>query len=344
MNKIPVLFLCVSGVTAGFASECSTAAADKAQVVASINGQTLSREEFNRRVSARLFQARNTFYEAERKALDEIVNEMLLEQRAREEKTTVPALLDRHVNSQAGQAPTDDALRVYYEGLDVNEPFDSVKDKIVTHLRDKRIAKAKAAYLASLRNDAKLNISLAPPRLQVPVDNMPLRGNPSAPVRIIEYADYECPYCQQIQPALDKLSAEYKDKVAFAYKDVPLPNHPNAQKAAEAKHCAAAQGKYWEYHDLLVANKAYQTENLKEHARSLRLNMDAFDRCVEKGEQTGVVSDHVREAQALGLQGTPSFFINGRFFSGALTYEKLREIVEEELRAAGTATSQTAMR
>jgi protein-disulfide isomerase len=338
------LLLCVSGVATGFANERSTVAADKTQVIASVNGQNVSREEFNRRVSARLFQARNTFYEAERKALDEVVNEMLLEQRAREEKTTVPGLLERHVNSQAGPPPADDALRIYYEGLDVNEPFESVKDKIVTHLRDKRVAKAKAAYLLSLRNSAKVDISLAPPRLQVPVNNMPVRGNPSAPVRIIEYADYECPYCQQIQPALDKLSAEYKDKLAFGYKDVPLPNHPNAQKAAEAKHCAAAQGKYWEYHDLLVSTKAYQKENLSEHARSLKLKMDAFEQCVEKGEQTSVVADHLREAQALGLQGTPSFFINGRFFSGALTYEKLREIVEEELRAAGTATSQTAMR
>jgi protein-disulfide isomerase len=269
---------------------------------------------------------------------------MLLEQRARQENTTVPALLERHVNSTLGSAPNDEALRVYYEGLDVPEPFESVKEKIVTHLRDRRAAKAKTAYIQSLRAAASVNIKLAPPRIAVPTERTPLRGGSSAPVRIIEFADYECPYCQQIQPALDRLATEYKDKIAFIYKDVPLPNHPNAQKAAEAKHCASAQGKYWEYHDLLTATKSYGRDVLTEHARALKLDLSAFDKCVDSGEQASIVADHVREAQALGLQGTPTFFINGRFFSGALSFDKLREIVDEELRTADSAPKPTARR
>lgn len=343
MKNTCVLILINAALAAGFQNDCVSTQAGT-QVVARVNERDLSREEFNHRVSARLFQAKNTFYEAEKKVLEEVIDEILLEQRARQENTTVPALLERHVNGAAGPPPSDDALRVYYEGLDVSEPFEAVKDKIVAHLRDRRAARAKTAYLQSLRSAAKIHVALAAPRIAVPVDKTPLRGDPSAPVRIVEFADYECPYCQQIQPALDKLAGEYKDKIAFSYKDVPLPNHPNAQKAAEAKHCAGTQGKYWEYHDLLTATKAYGKDALADHARTLKLDMAAFGRCVESGEQAGVIADHVREAQALGLQGTPSFFINGRFFSGALTYERLREIIDEELQAADSSAKRTAKR
>jgi len=193
------------------------------------------------------------------------------------------------------------------------------------------MAKIKNAYVQSLRADAKVVIRLSPPRAEVSLKETPVRGPKDARVMIVEYADYECPYCQQIQPALDQLEADYKGKVALAYKDVPLPMHSHAVKAAEAAHCAGVQGKYWEYHDVLSASKQLDLPQLKEHARGLGLNPAAFDKCLDTGEQSQIVKDQLAEATSLGLQGTPSFFINGRFISGIQTYEKLREIVDEEL-------------
>lgn len=344
MPKYCALLLLISAVSTITLSAEECCVAGKREVVARVNGKDLAREDFNHRVSARMFQARNTYYEAERKALEEIIDELLLEQRAREENVTIPELLKKHVDSKIAADPPEDALRVYYEGLNISESFEAVRDRIVTHLRDRRIAAVKTAYMQSLRDAAKPEITLAAPRIQVPVNNMPIRGNATAPVKIIEFADYECPYCQQIQPVLDKLADSYKGKVSFAYKDVPLPMHPDAQKAAEAKHCSAAQGKYWEYHDLLVSTKRYKKADLVSNAQRLQLNLESFEKCLDSGEQASVVADHMREAQALGLQGTPSFFINGRFFSGVLTYEKLREIVDEELRSADSTPKQSAMR
>jgi len=307
--------------------------ADGAVVVAEIDGVKVTRAEFERSNPARLFQPRNTYFEAERKALDEYASEYLLEKQARKENLTVAQLLDLHVNSKIGKDPSDEALRVYYEGVDTNEPFETVKDKIIDSLRQRRIAKAKAAYMQSLRADAKVVMHLNAPRAEVSVKGTPVRGAKDPKVLIVEYADYECPYCQQIQPALDRLEADFKGKLALAYKDVPLPMHPHAAKAAEASHCAAAQGKYWEYHDVLSASKQLDLPQLKDHARGLNLNMAAFDKCLDSGEKSQIVKDYVTEATALGLQGTPSFFINGRFISGIQSYEKLREIVEEELGA-----------
>jgi protein-disulfide isomerase len=298
-----------------------------------INGVKWSLAELETMKPALLFQARNTFYEAERKAVDEFINDYLLEQQAAKEKVTVTELLQLHVTSVIAKDPPEEALRVYYEGLDVKEPFEAVRDKIVDVIRERRLARAKAAYLQSLRSQASVTVRLAPPRAPLSTKDTPVRGVADAAVMLVEYADYECPYCQQIQPALERLAAEYKGKLAFAYKDAPLPMHPNAQKAAEAAQCAASQGKYWEYHDLLFQTKEYAIAKLKEHARTLKLNGEVFDRCLDSGERAGIVKAQLLEAQSLGVPGTPAFFINGRFVNpnGNVTYELLRQIVDEEL-------------
>lgn len=304
-------------------------------VLAEIDGVKLTRADFENKNTGRLFQARNTYYETERKAIDEFVDEYLLERQAKKENITVAQLLERHVNSAVAKDPSDDALRVYYEGVETTEPFEVVRDKIIDHLRQRRLTKAKNAYMQSLRAQANITLRLTPPRAQVSMKDTQVHGGQDAQVMVIEYADYECPYCQQIQPALDKLASDYKGKVAFAYKDVPLPMHANAQKASEAAHCAGAQGKYWEYHGMLLSKKQLELPKLKEHARELKLDGASFDKCLDSGEKAGIIKAHMAEAQALGLTGTPSFFINGRFFSGVLSYEKLRDIVEEELSASG---------
>jgi protein-disulfide isomerase len=159
-----------------------------------------------------------------------------------------------------------------------------------------------------------------------------------ARVVLVEYADYECPYCQQVQPTLDKLEADFKGKLAFAYKDMPLPMHPNAPKAAEATRCAEAQGKYWEYHDRLEQTKQLEIPALKEAARFLQLNTETFDKCLDSGEQAARVQSYATEAQTLGVTGTPSFLLNGRFYSGMLSYENFRQIIEEELNGASASS------
>jgi Protein-disulfide isomerase len=301
------------------------------EVVVEISGTKLTRADLERKNAARLFQARNSFYESERKTVEEFIDEYLLEQEAKKQSLTVAQLLERNAAGSAQKDPSEEALRVYFEGIDTTEPYEAVRDKILGHLRQRRAAKAKSALMQSLRSQATIAIRLAAPRAEVSLQNTPVRGQADAPVMVVEYADYECPYCQQIQPALNKLESEFKGKLAFAYKDVPLPMHSNAQKAAEATHCAEAQGKYWELHDLLANGKQLDIPSLKKAALELKLDGALFDKCLDSGEKAEVVKTHMSEAQTLGLQGTPSFFINGRFFSGALTYEKLREIVAEEL-------------
>jgi protein-disulfide isomerase len=300
-------------------------------VLADVDGVKLTRAEFERRYMARLYQARNNYNEAERKALDDFIEQYLLERAAKKEGLTVEKLLDKHVNGKMPADPSEEALRVYFEGVETQESFEAVKGKIIDALRSRRAAKLKASYLAALKAESNIILRLAPPRANLSMKDVQFRGPQGAPVTVIEYADYECPYCVQMQPSLAKLEAEYKGKIAFGFKDVPLPQHGNAQKAAEATHCAADQGKYWEMHDLLLSRKSLEVSSLKEHARALKMDGAAFDKCLDSDVKAPIVRASLAEAQTMGVQGTPGFFINGRAVNGTPSYERLKEMIEEEL-------------
>ncbi|MGP8247413.1 MAG: thioredoxin domain-containing protein [Bryobacteraceae bacterium] len=302
-------------------------------VLEEVNGVKVTMADLEQKRAQALFQARTNYYDAERKVLEDLADQSLLEQQAAKEGVTVEQLLDRHVNATLPKDPSDEALRVYYEGIDTTQPFEAVRGKIIESLRQRRMAKAKAAYLKSLRSQASIIIRLAPPRAPISMKDVAVREVGSPQVTLLEYADYECPYCQQAQPIVAKLEAEFKGKVAFAFKDYPLPMHPHAEKAAEASHCAAAQGKYWEYHDLMFANKDLDVAGLKNDARQLKLDTAAFDTCLDSGQMAGAVKTDASEATDLGIQGTPTFFVNGRSVSGAPSYEGLRAVINEELSA-----------
>jgi protein-disulfide isomerase len=300
-------------------------------VAVEVNGVKITLRDIESKRPAAMFQARNNYYEAARKTVEEYVDEVLLQQQAASEKVTVAQLLENHVNKTIAKDPSEETIRVYYETAETAEPYESLRVKILDAIRQQRIAKAKAAYLRFLKGQAVIAMRLAPPRAPITAQDTPARGPADAKVVVTEFADYECPYCQQIQPTVQKLETEFAGKIAFRYKDFPLPMHANAQKAAEASRCAQSQGKYWEYHDVVSSAKKLDIDGLKGISRQLKLDTTAFDKCLDSGEKAEVVKAQAAEAQALGLQGTPTFFINGRYVSGAISYDRLRAVILEEL-------------
>jgi protein-disulfide isomerase len=311
-------------------------------VLVEVDGTKLTSADIERERPTVFFRARNTFYEGQKKAVLAFVDDYLLKRQAEKEKVTVEQLLDLHVNKVVAKDPPEDALRVYYEGVDTAEPYDAVRGQIVAHIREVRLSKAKASYLQSLRAQAKVELRLTPPRAEVAIKEIPVRGTANAPITIAEYADYECPYCQQAEPTLRKVLAEYDGKVAFTYKDVPLPMHTHAQKASEAAQCAGDQGMFWEFHDLLYSTRQLELSQLKADARQLKLDGEVFDKCLDSGQKLEKVKSQLNEGQALGLEGTPSFFVNGRFVSGNLGYDDWRRVIDEEIAALSAKAKQTA--
>lgn len=306
------------------------AAQNPSEVVTEINGLKVTRAELEEKFQNRLHQARYQVYQAEQKALDELINEHLLEAEAKRRNITVEKLLEAEVGANV-KDPTEDQLQVYFEGMNSQEPYSAVRDKILAHIRNTRLGRGRAAYIEKLRTNANVLITLAPPKAEIALDNNYRLGPKDAPVLLVEFADYECPYCAKAHPAIKQIREEFEGKIAMVFKDLPLPMHQNAWKAAEASRCAGVQGKYWEYHDALFSNSGFAVPQLKQHARDLGLDSAKFDKCLDSNEQREAVNRDYVEAQQLGLTGTPSFFLNGEFFTGALDYATLRRMVEKEL-------------
>ncbi|MEM3030926.1 MAG: DsbA family protein [Candidatus Micrarchaeia archaeon] len=178
----------------------------------------------------------------------------------------------------------------------------------------------------------------SPAQPRINLSNAQARGNASAPVLIVEYSDFQCPYCAEFWRAtLPAIERDFVStgKARFAYKHFPIENiHPLAAAAAEAAECAGDQGRFWEYHDLLFANQNSLSEgSLVSFAANLSLDLPLFNACLEERAKAGLVAAHQSEGLANGVRGTPTFFINGRIVSGAQPYPVFKNIIEEQLAA-----------
>lgn len=169
-------------------------------------------------------------------------------------------------------------------------------------------------------------------------DDDPMLGNPSAPVTLVEFADFQCPFCgRMFSETLPQIKEKYvkTGKVKFVYRDFPLSSiHQFAQKAAEAGECADDQGKFWQYHDVLyVRQQQLSGENLKKWAGEIGLDMAQFNQCLDSGKYADEVAKDLQDGVNAGVTGTPATFVNGRLVSGALPYAQFEAVIEEALRA-----------
>jgi protein-disulfide isomerase len=152
----------------------------------------------------------------------------------------------------------------------------------------------------------------------------------------VEYTDYQCPFCSRVQPTIDAILERYGDNVQHVFKQLPLPMHPQAKLGAEASLCANDQGKFWELHDWLFANKnSINREALSAQAGEIGLELDAFNGCLDEQKYSAQVDEEMREAQGFGITGTPGFLINGRALRGAVPLDQFIAIIDEELAMAG---------
>jgi protein-disulfide isomerase len=324
-----VLGLCLSAVTASYGQNNP----DLKLVVAKVSGDNLTLADLQQQEGGKLLQAEYQYYLNERKALEELIDNHLLADEARRRNIPLDQLLETEVYKNV-KDPTEDQLEVYYEGLDTQEPYDSIRAEVLQHIRELRRTKARAAYVENLRKQANINILLMPPSVDVNIAKAYTNGSQDAPVVLVEFADYECPYCQKVNSQIQELKKQYGDKIAIVYKDFPLPMHHSSQKAAEAARCAGEQGKFWQYHDVLFYSRQVDVDALKEHARVLKLDGDKFDTCLDNGKETNAVKADLEEGKGLGLTGTPSFFVNGHFFSGVVDLGTLTDMVNQQLNLA----------
>ena len=234
-------------------------------------------------------------------------------------------------------AVTPEQVQAFYEANKnrIRQPLDKVSEQVGTYLQQQGREQRRQALVKELRPRYPVTVALRAPKVEVATDGEPSLGPDNAPVTIVEFSDYQCPYCRQVQPTLKRLMTEYEGKVKLVFRDFPLRNiHPQAQKAAEAAQCAADQKKFWPYHDKLFAVTSMQIDDLKKYAQELELNMEQFTSCLDANKYAGEVADDMQAGQQAGVSATPTFFVNGFPLSGAASYESFKELVDVALEQA----------
>jgi protein-disulfide isomerase len=233
---------------------------------------------------------------------------------------------------------TDAEVATFYQsniGQMQGRSLEAMAPAITRYLTEQQEQTARAQLVTELRKTGPaVRLMMDAPRFDVELDPAdPSIGNAKAPVTIIEFSDFQCPFCLRVAPTLKKIRATYGDRVRVVWKDFPLTQiHPQAFKAGEAGHCAAEQGKFWEYHDQLFGNQqALMPEDLKTYAASVGLDAERFNSCLDMSKHAEVVRDGVAQGTRLGVNSTPTVFVNGRRVSGAQPYEVFAGVIDEEL-------------
>jgi len=311
----------------------NTDAPKSQQSVATVAGQAIYENELLQNVQGQLFPLRNQEYEIKKRALDTLIEQKLLEVAAKKKGVETEKLLEQEVDAKVPE-PNDAELQAYYLAQKdrLNRPFEEIKVQLTLGFKQAKIQQARQNYLKGLRTGANVVVLLSPPRMQVGYDPARVRGNPKAPVMIVEFSDYQCPYCHQVEPVIKDLLTKYGDKVGFAYRDLPLKQiHPQAEMAAEASRCAGGQGKYWEYHDQLFNASSLDRDALLGYACTLKLDDKQFDSCLTNGKYRADVERDLHEGTQAGVTGTPGFFINGISLSGAQSPDSFARVIDQEL-------------
>ena len=305
--------------------------------IAEVDDRVILTSDLEKYAGREISLQRENLYKLEKQKLDEYISAFLLTQEATKRGVSVETILDQEVNSKILPVG-DDEIEVFYKAnkTRIAVDLDKGREQIRDYLRNQKIEAQKSLFLKSLHSKAKVISYLKPPpafRAQVSVAGEPFKGSEKAPVTIVKFEDFLCPFCKQVQPTFNDLLSRYNGKVRLVHKDLPLESlHPQARQAAEAARCAYEQGKFWEYHDKLYANSPKaSSDDLKSYAKDVGLNVDSFDRCFASGKYKAVVQRDLNEGAQLGLTGTPTFFINGRELSGNQPFEAFEAIIDEEL-------------
>jgi protein-disulfide isomerase len=315
----------------------------KNEPLAEVNGETITAKDLEDALGARLSKLEEQIYDLKRRELDSMIAQRLLAQEAARRGISVPALLDAEVTAKVGLV-SEKEIEDFYQQNKARMRGDEteVRQKIRAFLQQQKLNARREAFVESLRSQGQVVVRLSPPpaiRVEVSTDGAPIRGAADAPVTIVEFSDFECPFCKQTRPTLKQLLERYPGKVRLAYRDFPLDSiHPQARRAAEAARCASDQGKFWEYHDVLFTQSPQLAfEDLRRYAGQLGLDVAKFESCLAAGVHKAAVQRDLDEGNRLGITGTPAFFINGRTLSGAQPLEAFTRLIDQEL--AGVAGS-----
>ena len=322
----------------------------KGRVMARVNGVEVMEDEVRQAAAPELKKLRLTRlqYEAKHKEkvhgavesnLDRLVGLKLVEQEAERRSLPVQELLRLEVSAGL-KAPTDQEVANFYQSnrKKLKKSLEEMSGEIRRFLSRQQYQKRYQAYVDRLKEASRVELLLEPNRVEIRTLSSPSLGPVDAPVTLVEFSDFQCPYCARLAPVVKKIAGEYPGRVRVVFRQFPLRSiHAHAQKAAEASLCAFDQGRFWEMHDALFEDiKKLESKDLKARARKLNLDLESFSQCLESGKYAATVQQDLEDGMVAGVSGTPAVFINGRTLKGSKPYEGMKKVIEEELQRAGS--------
>jgi len=324
----------IAAIWGGLLISCSPAPesnGDGHSVVTTVGNRSITKQEVVQGAALSLYQLDQQRHFLMQRTLERLINEELLAAEAARRHITVSQLL-----SEASQSESIARL------ADLPAPVKRLK--VETHTdgsaptssqRPTEEARIRQALLVSLRRQADIRIFLQapePPILQVSVDDDPSIGPSDAPITIVEFSDFQCPYCKKSVSDLKDLLRIYGQRIRLVYRDYPGPNHPYAMQAAEAAECASEQGRFWEYHDLLFDRQTTERGwDFLQLAKDLGLREEIFTECIRSPRARTEVVNDLQDGMALGITSTPTFFVNGRPLIGAHPVADFQTLIDQLL-------------
>lgn len=318
----------------GTGSATPTAASE---VLATVDGEEITRNEVEANAGAQLAQLRSQIFDLTDQSLTQTIDGKVLDleagKRGLERDELIAAVVDSNL-PVATEAQIDSVYEAFRDQID--QPREVIAPQIEAYLLNQARRARFDSLVSSLRGEYKVVSFLDPPRFEVAATG-PALGPDRAAVTIVEFSDFECPFCKRIYPTLNQVMDEYEGRVRLVFRQFPLHSlHPNAQKAAEASLCADDQGQFWEMHDAMFEESGgLNVTSLKARAAELGLDEDAFGSCLDSGRFAEQVATDVAAGRALGVSGTPALFINGRYLSGAQPFEVIARVIDDELQRGG---------
>ncbi len=289
--------------------------------------------------SAEFIDVQQALYDSRKRAFDDIVFDMLTRDAAKGQGVPVQEYLRREIGKRTKPVELADVAAAYQAHLEEakGRSLEQMQASLTALLERQHRDEARGALLKELSATARVRLVMDAQReeVQITADD-PVRGPAKAPVTIVEFSDYECPFCAQVVQTLKRLTHDYGDRVRVVWKDFPLDDlHPHAEMAAEAAHCAGDEKRYWDFHDRVFAHQSALTRTgLEEDARAVGLDVRRFATCLDSRRYQTAVLRGIAAGTHLGVDSTPTAFINGRRLAGARPYETFARVIDDELARA----------
>ena len=307
-------------------------------VVAKMGDEVITASELEQLAGPSLVSLRQQIYQAQVARLQAEIYQRLVAEAAAAEGISEAEYRRKRIDGLVGEPDEGEIVKLMTQfRSQLAEDDLQARTQVVQALKQREMQRLSQELQQILFAENDVEILLTPPRVEIDIpDGTPTRGPSDAPVVIVEYTDYQCPFCNRVQPTLDALMKRYEGKIYHVFKNLPLPNHPQAPLAGEASLCAQDQDKFWEFHDWLFANqRTMNRESMVAAAGELGMDVDTFTGCIDQKTHAGQVRADTAQARSFGITGTPGFLINGRVVTGAQPIEEFEAIIDDELTRRG---------